>query len=576
MEAKALGFKTDNLKVVDTVIVVIMGLIAACGLVYEYVLSHYAARVIGSVEIVIFSIISIMIVSMGVGAFLASKLKDPFISFSVLESLIAMTAIIGIFMISGGHSLAYDLPAIIANTYNVSYDMSVKGGVFNIIESVLSSTSFIIAAILGVMIGMEIPLMARIREIIHAKHLQHNAGMIYGADYIGAGLGAAAWIFFLIHMDISTSIAIISGTNVLAGFVFIFFFWKHIKKPLTLIAIQIVTMGIIWFGCVNIDKWQHYLEDSLYVDELVFSKNTTYQRIAITEGKHPYTNESIYSFFINGRTQFSQGDEMIYHNLLVAPVMEASYANDNVLIIGGGDGLALRDVLKYNPQKVTLLDLDDEIIQFFKDPYYYNGKQINEDLLKLNEYSFSDERVNLVLGDAFLNVQNLMREREKFDAIIVDLPDPSHPDLNKMYSTVFYKRLNYLLEDGGAISIQSTSPYHAKKAFQTVKKTMEASGFSSVEQYHHNVPSFGEWGWTIATKNSYPVSARLRDKDTLSIDYEWLNRDVLLGSFHFGSNFYEGYDKLEVNTLGSGVMYNHHQYAWKHSNAFAMLSDKSN
>ncbi len=559
---------SKNLKITDSFIIIIMMLIAGCGLIYEYAISHFAARVIGSMEIVIYSIISIMIVSMGIGAFLAKKIKDPFVSFSVLESLIAIIAVLGIFLISGANTLAYELPNIIAKTYNISYDMSLKGGLLNTFELVLSSTSFIIAGILGILIGMEIPLMARIRETIHKKHLEHNAGMIYGADYIGAGIGAAVWIFVLLKLEIATSIAIVTATNVFSGFLFIAYFRQYIKKLKLVLTIQVLSIFIIIFGCTNMTQWQNYLEDSLYKDPIVYSANTKYQRIAITKSYDYVDNKDFYNFFINGRTQFSENDEVIYHSLLTAPAILSSDDFDNVLVIGGGDGLAVRDILKYNPKSITLLDLDDQIINLFKEPVYVDGQQINKTLLELNEYSFSDERVNIVLGDAFLNVRDLMRKGSKFSTIIIDLPDPSHPDLNKMYSKEFYKRLHYLLKDGGSMIAQSTSPYNAYNAFLSIKKTMKASGFKNVEQLHKNVPSFGQWGWTIANKDKLSPKEKLKNIREEEIKNNWLTKEIMLGSFDFGKNFYRHYDKIEVNRLGTGIIYNYYQSAWKNSILF--------
>lgn len=561
--------RLSNLKLVDLFIIFIMGTIAACGLVYEYAISHFAARVIGSMEIVIFSIISIMIVSMGVGAFLAQKIKEPFFAFSLLESIIAITAVIGIFVIAGGHTFAYSLPEILAEHYNISYDMAPKGGFISAIEMVMTSTSFIVAGILGVLIGMEIPLMARIREIIHAKHLEHNAGMIYGADYIGAGFGAAVWVFFLIKQDISFSIAVISSTNVIAGFIFLFFFKPQIKRFKTLMTIQVLSIFIITFGAMNIGSWQKYLEDSLYNHKLVYTANTDYQHIAVTKGINSDTREPFYNFFINGKTQFSQNDEAIYHSLLVTPAMLAADRNKDVLIIGGGDGLAARDVFKYNPDSITLLDLDPKIVDFFKSPVFdEEGNQINKAMIKLNENAFNDKRMKFIFGDAFVNLQKLILQNKKYDVIIVDLPDPSHPDLNKMYSKAFYYRLNNVLNEGGTISIQSTSPYSAKKVFMSIKKTLENSGFNNVEQLHRNVPSFGEWGWTVAKKDTKSVFNSIKYLPEDSIKNGWLTKDLMLGSFAFGKNFYKDYDKIQVNNLGSGNMYEYYNTAWKNSILF--------
>jgi spermidine synthase len=553
----------------DFLLLSLMMVLAGCGLIYEYIFAHYAGRVLGSMETVLYSIIGIMIVSMGVGALLASRFKNPYFTLSILESLIGIFAILGIFVISGTHGLAFQLPELIAENYNIDADISLKGGVLDTVYTILTSTSYIMAGLVGVLIGMEIPLVARIREDLHKKHLKNNAGMIYGADYIGAGIGALIWVVFLLKLDISVSMGLVAVTNVISGFIFILAFKDKIGRLPLVLSLQIATIFIIYFGVNNINNWQNYLEDSLYVDEKVFSMNTKYQRIALTKEKDPYTNENLYNFFINGRTQFSQADEIIYHNLLVYPAMNIAKKTDDVLIIGGGDGLALRDVLMHDVKKVTMLDLDSEIVDFFKNPHYVNNEQINKTLLELNDYSFSDKRLNVYFGDAFINGHKLMTNKEKFDVIIIDLPDPSHPDLNKLYSKPFYKMLNNILNDNGSLVIQSTSPYHAKKAFLSIKKTVENASFTNVEQYHYNVPSFGEWGWTIATKNNLSPKKYLKNLDDLKINSEWINLGIINGSFYFGNNYYDIYNDIKVNEQGSGVIYTYHQNAWYENKGYA-------
>ena len=151
-------------------------------------------------------------------------------------------------------------------------------------------------------------------------------------------------------------------------------------------------------------------------------------------------------------------------------------------------------------------------------------------------------------------------KKKKFGTIIVDLPDPSHPDLNKLYSRGFYKIINRLLTDDGAIVIQSTSPYFAKDAFIAIKKTLEAAGFKGAEQYHTNVPTFGEWGWTIAKKNNESPLEILKSLDELKINKDWINKGIILGSFYFGNNYYNEYEEIEVNTLGSQSIYNYYTF----------------
>lgn len=539
--------------------------IAGCGLVYQYLMASYAGRIVGSLETVIYTVLTLMILGMGCGSFLAKYFKNKFLAFSILESLIGVLAVFTFFIISGSHALANNMPHIISETFNVPIEQVMDGGIIANIYTFLNSVTFIMALMIGALIGMEIPLIASIREEIYkGKKLENNIGVIYGVDYIGAGIGAFIYILVLMKFEIYNALAIVAMTNVLIGFIFICFFHKYIKKVKTVVSFQIITSVLIIFGCSNLNNWELILKQSLFTDHLIYSKNTQYQNLSITKGKNIYNGETSLTFFINGKTQFAEEDEQIYHSFLVYPAIASSGMSKDILVIGGGDGLALRDILKTNPDNVTLLDLDEDLVKFFKDPVYdESGKQQNKELIELNEHSFSDERVTLIYGDAFLNIKKLAMERKRFGTIIVDLPDPSHPDLNKLYTTEFYDYLNVLLADSGAVVIQSTSPYLAKNVFLSIGKTLHNSGFI-VDQYQHIIPSFGgQWGWTIGTKIFPSAKDRLKNMDVFPIEDEFLTRGKVLGSFEFGKNYFKNIEKVKVNRLGTQSMYNYYLKSWE-------------
>jgi spermidine synthase len=157
----------------------------------------------------------------------------------------------------------------------------------------------------------------------------------------------------------------------------------------------------------------------------------------------------------------------------------------------------------------------------------------------------------------------LVKKGARFDVIIVDLPDPSHPDLDRMYTTYFYERLGNLLNKDGAMSVQSTSPYHAKRAFLSIGKTIRAAGFNQVEQYRQNIPSFGEWGWSLATHSRTSSRRRLIDMDGVNMrDNQWLTIDLLVAAFEFPGDFFNELEHIEVNHLGQNRIYRYHDDAW--------------
>ncbi len=547
----------------DFLIFLIIAVLAGCGLVYEYLLSHYAGRILGALESTIYAIIGIMIVAMGIGALLARKITDPFTGFAWLESVIALFGSSSVLLIAFANAYTSILPHIIAQHYDLPGDISPSGGWINTLQNTVTYLPFFFALLLGLAIGMEIPLMARIRATLYQKYLEHNPGDIYGVDYIGAGIGAACWVLFMLKLDIHLSAAFTASANLAIGLLFIYLFYKKIRYlPLLLILHSFIAI-LLYFIFQYGQNWVYSMEDMLYRDHVIYSLNTPYQHITVTERIIARNKPAEIAFFINGRTQFTSSDEKIYHSMLVYPAMLASARHDNILVIGGGDGLAVREILRWNPKKVTLLDLDKDIIDFFSYPKTYHGDIINQRLLNLNQHSLTDPRVQISIGDAFINVDQLLEENKHFDTIIVDLPDPGHPDLNKLYSSQFYAKLKHLLYADGAMVVQSTSPYHAKNAFLSIGKTLLHAQLSHVQQYHYNVPSFGEWGWSLATKNAPSAKARIQAFTELPISDHWITQGIILAAFEFSQHYFDVLPHIKINRLGSYTIYNYHHKAWK-------------
>ncbi|MEL4388840.1 polyamine aminopropyltransferase [Shewanella xiamenensis] len=545
----------------DALLLGIMAVLAGCGLIYEYLLSHYAGRILGALEAAIYTMIGLMIVSMGLGAFAARKIKDAFTGFVVLELTVALCGSLAILITAAVIGFGQQLPMIIASTLGLPPDQLPEGGMIGTLQKLSEYLPYVWGVLLGLMIGMEIPLIARVRQSLSDEHLLHNAGTIYGADYIGAGVGAAIWVGFMLAIDIQLAAALTASFNLLAGFVFIWRFWPKIQRPKLLLVGHLVVTGVLLLLAIRGPSWEQQFNNLLYKDKVVYAKATRFQQLTFTERLRGNGLPPVYALYINGRLQFSSSDEHIYHAFLVHPTLAASARHNKVLIIGGGDGLGLKQVLRWEPEQVTLLDLDAALVQLFKSPDSDMPARLSQALLSLNGNAFNDRRVTLIHDDAFNGVDKLIAKGDKYDAIIVDLPDPSHPDLNKLYSDYFYRKLKELMSSDGALTVQSTSPYHAQKAFISVAKTLALAGFD-VKQYHHNVPSFGEWGWSIATLNGKDAQHRLAQLTELPIVDDWLTLGLVKGAFEFPANFYQDATNIKPNELGSLQLYHYHQQAW--------------
>ena len=542
-----------------------MAVLAGCGLIYEYLLSHYAGRVLGSVESAIYAMIGTMIVAMGIGAFLARWFKDAFTAFAWLESIIALVGMGCILAIASVIAVSYSLPHIFSQIFNLPADTVLNGYVFQKLQEWSRFLPYVFGLLLGLLIGMEIPLIARIRQQVYGRFLENNAGTIYGADYIGAGIGAAIWVSIMLAMPIMQAAAWTALFNIVAGLAFLWRYHSYVRFAKLLLVCHLALLVLFGFILVLGSSWMKDLSNVLYKDKVIYSEATKYQHLVLTERLSRNQPDPITDLYLNGRLQFSSIDEQIYHSMLVYPALLASNRHDDILIVGGGDGLAMRDVLKWPVKEVTLIDLDGQLLNLFghKSDEFQAPVEIVNRLTKLNANAMDDPRANVIVGDAFIEVERLLDQGKRFDTIIIDLPDPNHPDLNKMYSDYFYNHIRQLLAPDGAMAVQSTSPYHAKKAFLSIGKTVKAAGFKHVEQYQQNIPSFGQWGWTIATTRGQSASARINDVVNLSVDSRWASKEYLLAAFVFPNYYFEQINNIEVNRLGSGTLYDYYRSAWQ-------------
>lgn len=539
-----------------------MGVVAGCGLIYEYLMAHFAGRILGAVEPTIYAMIGLMIVAMGIGAFMAKWVSSMFRGFAWLEVTIGLLGGFSVLTLSAAVAFSYSLPEWIRTVYNVDAGVVMDGGLFAVLKALSSVLPFVLGFILGLLIGMEIPLIARVREYIHQTHLPHNLGTMYGADYIGAGIGAAIWVLVCLKLPIVYAAVGTAAANVLAGVVFLTVYRREIRPAVALWGAHAVLAGLLIVLALFGREWIAGLSDSLFRDRVAYHLQTPYQNVVLTKRHVAGGRPDIVSLYINGRIQFASNDERIYHAYLTTPPMLAAYRHDRILVLGGGDGLALRDIWRWSPKAVTLIDIDPRVVDLFagRDPQAPDW--LSRALVAQNDDAFDDPRLTVVHGDAFIEVERLATNDERFDVVIVDLPDPNHPDLNRLYSDYFYARVKAILSPDGAIAIQSTSPYHAKEAFLSIGKTVAHAGFL-VSQYHANVPSFGEWGWTLATPTGKSGQERIAALGVGETPDGWLDGARIAAAFQFPPRYFDALPDIEINRLGSHVVFNYHQEAWE-------------
>jgi spermidine synthase len=295
-------------------------------------------------------------------------------------------------------------------------------------------------------------------------------------------------------------------------------------------------------GMIAAERLTSLAEEGLYADEVIFAKSSPYQRIVITKGKGSF------NLFLNGNLQFSSADEHRYHEALVHPAMAVAPAAKRVMVLGGGDGLAVREILKYpDVSEITLVDLDPMMTMISRDLPL---------LRQQNAEALRSPKVRIVNEDAYLW---LGRDQGLYDAAIIDFPDPNNFALGKLYTTRFYKMLKRALAKDAPVVIQSTSPLMARHSFWCVTQTLEDAGFFA-RAFHVTVPSFGEWGYVLGRERVFDVPTKLRP----GLDLRYLNDGVLPTLFVFPSDMSRV--QVETNRLDNQILVHYYDREWKRWN----------
>ncbi|MBL4652004.1 MAG: polyamine aminopropyltransferase [Flavobacteriales bacterium] len=485
------------------------------GIVAEYILSTLATYFLGDSIFQWTMILSIMLFSMGVGSRISAsftdKILEKFLMAEFALSLLTSTAALGCYVMMG---------------YTSYIGVIIYG--------------FSIA--IGLLIGMEIPLVIRINE--ENEDLRTNIAGVMENDYYGSLIGGLFFVFVgLPYLGLTHTPFLLGGINFLVA---ILLFWKlkhHIGsgfRKICMGVIPLLFLTLLFLG-VGADQIVLHGEQKRYGDKVIFSKQTRYQKITITQYQEHYW------LYLNGSKQLCTFDEWLYHEPLVHPVMHLSKDPRSVLILGAGDGCAIREVLKYKGvEQITLVDIDPEMTKI---------GMSNPIFTQLNDSAYYDPKVKVVNQDAF---QYLMETDQFFDVMILDFPDPKSIDINRVYTKEFYQLCNKKLRNNGVLVTQAVSPYYTTKAYRSIEKTVAAAGFNSLA-IHNHVYSFGEWGWVIGSKTltSDEIKAELQATSFDDIETQWMTPESIILMTSFGKDLQDA-DSVEVNTIQNPVLYRYY------------------
>ena len=431
-------------------------IVALCGIVYELIIGTVSSYLLGN-SVYQFSLtIGFFMFAMGVGSLISKYFDNEYVrNFILVEIAIAL--------IGGICSIALFLA-------------------FPFARSLYELVMYSFILIIGALVGMEIPILTTL--LAQKKTIKESIANVMSLDYVGALIGSVSFPLLLLpSLGLVQSSFAIGLINISIATVNVLIFKKHLthfKYMLGLcLAIFALLVSFIFFG----NYITRYAEKNLYFDHVVFSKQTAYQKLVVT--RSATTREQ--RLYIDGHIQFSSRDEYRYHEYLVHPVLAVPGSRKNVLILGGGDGLAAREVLKYaDVELIHLVDIDPEMIRISSDLPF---------LTRLNKKSLSADRVSVFTEDAFTFIN---QPGIKYDRVIIDMPDPHNEAINKLYSREFYTMIKRRMSAEGVLTTQSSSPFFTRQVFWSIERTL-ADVFPHTLSYHTALPSFGIWGFNMAS-----------------------------------------------------------------------------
>ncbi|MGE5865120.1 MAG: polyamine aminopropyltransferase [Rhizobacter sp.] len=503
----------ERVRPAEVALLVSVFVVAACGLVYELAAGALASYLLGDSILQFSTVIGAYLFAMGIGSYLSRFFDRQLVAhFLRIELLVGL---VGGLMPAALFSLQTAAPS--------SFRVALYG----------------LVLLVGMLVGLEIPLVMRIlkRHFRERYALKDLVSQVLTFDYLGALAVSVAFPLLLVpSLGLVRTGALFGLMNAAVAVWALWLFrgeLRGLRWHVAWCAAVVAALCAVMAGADRISTWA---EDRFYADRIVYSESSRYQRVVVTSSKAGVR------LFLNGNLQFHSRDEYRYHEALVHPAMAAHGAPRRVLVLGGGDGMAVREVLRYpSVEHVTLVELDPHMTRLFAEQPL---------LRRLNGDALRSPRLTIVNQDAFAWLE---QNPGAFDVIVVDFPDPTNFSIGKLYTTSFYTLIDQHLAASGYAVVQTTSPLIARKSYWTVAQTIETAGLSTTP-YHAHVPSFGEWGFIMASRRPW------RTPDALPAGLRFLTLEGLPALFQFPPDMARV--PAEANRLSNQVLVQTFENEW--------------
>jgi len=470
---------------VHPALLAMVAVIATSGLVYELVTGTLASYVLGDSVTQFSLVIGLYLFAMGIGSYLSKFLEDRLLErFVEIELCLAL---------AGGLSAPLLFKVY---TAAAAFRFALYG----------------VVVLIGTLVGLEIPLLIRLLQF--SVDLKELVARVLTLDYVGALIASLLFPSLLLpKLGVHQTSLFFGLLNAVVAMLATFLFPLDRVVTIRLRVQCLLIFGVLAAAFGFVTRFVDRAETVYFGAPIIYTAQSPYQRVVIT--RSPRTTR----LFLNGNLQFSSDDEQRYHEVLVHPAVAALGRDPrSVLVLGGGDGLAARELLRYpSIERIVLIDLDAAVTDAFRTLPV---------ALELNGGALNDPRVTVRNEDAYKFLED---SRDSFDLAIVDFPDPSNYAVGKLYTDAFYHLLRERLSFRGVAVVQATSPQYARESFWTIVQTLEGAGWKTAP-LHVYVPSFGDWGFVLAGGEALTAPGALRIEPT---KLRWLESSGLPELFRF-------------------------------------------
>lgn len=483
-----------------------------CSIIYELLISATATYFLGNGVMQFSILIGVYMFSMGIGAYLSKFFQDQSLDFFVrLEVMLGLVGGISV-------PLLYFLFVYVS-------------------PAILQTFCLVIMFMIGLMTGMEVPLLTFMNE---DEKYKDNLSNFLSLDYLGGLIATLLFPFLLLpFVGLFYSSLLFGAVNIILG---LWLNHKLLKKRNTTFYFGVFVLALLVVLGFYTSSLLKVWEEKIYKSPIVENIQSPYQKIVMTK------NNNDVKLFLNRSIQFSSADEHRYHEMLVHIPLSLHSQPKNILILGGGENLASREVLKHESvQSIDVVDIDQMMFDLSK---------TNKQLLEINQKASLNPKVNLITDDAFTYLKD---NTKMYDVIIADLPDPSNDAIAKLYSKQFFGLAKKSLKQDGIFVTQSGEVYFSNTAFSCIKNTV-SDIFPFTKTYQVYIPSFGYWGYTIAKNSDFDE----KNHRELPKNLKYLTESEFVNSFEMPKDI--SIVATKINTLDNPIVLEYFLddwYKWK-------------